>query len=169
MNLTTLKVNDPQATYDSRTGFHGGIFLRSKFDHVGIQPEFLIFTQSNRINYSGTLSGSATDRFTYVSVPVMLKFYPVGGINFQIGPQFGFLVDGERDYKTPLFTGTRDIKDSYKNNDISISVGGGWDFDFGLSLDVRYNIGVKDINEVSSGQEARSRIFLVSAGWNFLK
>jgi Outer membrane protein beta-barrel domain len=168
LNLTNLKVDDPQASYDSRTGYHAGVFLRGRFDKIAIQPEVLLFTQSNEINYSGGL-GSVKESFTYVSVPFMLKFYPAMGLNIQAGPQFGFLIDGQQDYKTPLFSGTKDIKDSYKSNDVSVSVGAGWDFDFGLSLDVRYNIGVKDINDVSNGEEAKSRVFLVSLGWNFLK
>ena len=40
---------------------------------------------------------------------------------------------------------------------------------FGLGLDLRYNIGVKDINDAVDGEEARSRIFVVSLGWNFLR
>jgi hypothetical protein len=98
----------------------------------------------------------------------MLKFYPIGGLNFQVGPQFGFLLDGERKYDTFLGSGSQDITEYYKESDVSVSVGGGYDFDFGLSLDVRYNIGIKDINNVSNGEEARSRIFLLSLGWNFL-
>lgn len=168
VNLTNLKVDDPQASYDSRTGYHAGIFARSKFNKVALQPEVLLFTQSNQINYSGGL-GSVKESFTYLSIPLMIKCYPVAGLNIQAGPQFGFLVDGEQEYNTPLFRGTRDIKDSYKESDVSISAGAGWDFAFGLSVDVRYNIGVKDINDVSNGEEAKSRVFLVSVGWNFLK
>lgn len=168
LNLTNLKVDDPQASYDSRTGYHAGVFVRGRFDKIAIQPELLLFTQSNQINYSGGL-GSVTESFTYLSVPFLLKFYPALGFNIQVGPQFGFLLDGQQDFKTPLFSGTKDIKDAYKSSDVSVSAGAGWDFDFGLSLDVRYNIGVKDINNVANGEEARSRVFLVSLGWNFLK
>lgn len=99
----------------------------------------------------------------------MLKFYPVGGLNLQAGPQFGFLVDGERKYDTFLGGSTEDITESYKSSDIAVSVGGGYDFKFGLNLDVRYNIGIKDINNAADGEEAKSRVFMVSIGWNFLR
>lgn len=167
VNLTTLNIDDPELSYNSKTGYHAGVFLRARFDKVGIQPELLLFTQNGDIESS--VFGTAQERFTYLSVPVMLKFYPVGGFNIQVGPQFGFLLDGEREYKTILGGGTQDITEYYKESDVSVSLGGGYDFDFGLGLDVRYNIGVKDINNAANGEEARSRIFLLSLSWNFLR
>lgn len=166
VNLTSLKLDDPDASYDSRTGFHAGVFLRGKFDKVAIQPEVLLFTQRGE----GTFSlGKVEESFTYLSIPVILKFYPIGGLNIQAGPQFGFLLDGERKYENAFGTIKDDIKDSYKSSDVSISLGGGYDFGFGLGLDVRYNIGVKDINDEVNGDPAKSRIFLISLGWNFLQ
>lgn len=167
LNLTTLDVRDPELSYESRTGYHAGIFLRTSFGKVALQPELLLFTQRGQIQSS--FFGTAQESFTYVSVPVMLKFYPVGGLNIQLGPQFGFLVDGEREYDSFLGSGRQDITEHYKKSDVSVSLGAGYDFDFGLALDVRYNIGIKDINNAADGQEARSRIILLSLGWNFLR
>jgi hypothetical protein len=167
VNLTKLNVNDPELSYDSRTGYHAGIFVRGKFDKIGVQPELLLFTQNGELR--STVFGSAQEHFTYLSIPVMFKFYPIGGLNIQVGPQFGFLLDGEREYDSFFGSGSQDITDHYKESDVSVSVGGGYDFDFGLSLDLRYNIGVKDINNAADGEEAKSRIFLLSLGWNFLK
>lgn len=167
VNLTTLDVEDPELTYNSRNGYHAGIFLRSRFDKIAIQPELLLFTQRGEMESSGL--GTAQESFTYLSVPLMLKFYPVAGFNIQVGPQFGFLLDGERRYDTVLGSGSQDITEHYKNSDVSISVGGGYDFDFGLSLDARYNLGVKDINDAADSEPVRSRIFLISMGWNFLR
>ncbi|MFZ6012078.1 MAG: porin family protein [Bacteroidota bacterium] len=166
LNLTTLNVDDPEASYDSRTGFHAGLFLRGKFGKVGIQPEFLLFTQNNDIQ--STLFGTAQESFTYLSVPVMFKFYPIAGLNLQAGPQFGFLLDGERQYDTFFASGSEDIKDYYKKSDTSVSLGAGYDFGFGLGLDVRYNLGIKDINNAANGEPVKSRVFLISLGWNFI-
>jgi hypothetical protein len=166
VNLANINVKDAQGTYDSRTGYHAGLFLRSRHDRVAFQPELLLFTQST--DAKATLLGDYKDNFTYLSVPLMVKFYPVMGLNFQVGPQFGFLIDGERQY-SGFDQGSRDIKDYYNSSDISVSVGGGWDFNFGLSMDVRYNIGVKDINNAVNGEDTKSKVFLVSLGWNFLK
>ncbi len=167
VNLTNLKVTDPEGSYNTRTGYHAGVFLRGKFSKIAIQPEVLFFTQSTEARE--TLLGSYKDNFTYLSIPLMLKFYLISGLNLQAGPQFGFLLDGERKYDTRIGQGSSDLKDYYKNSDVSVSLGGGWDLPFGLSVDVRYNIGVQDINNWADGDETKSRIFLVSLGWNFLK
>lgn len=166
VNLTNLRVDDPESSYDSRTGFHGGFFVRDRIGNVAIQPEFLLFTQNDEVSTT-ILNGTIEESFTYFSIPVMFKFYPALDLNIQAGPQFGFLVDGERRFKTELFNDTRDIRDDYKDSDVSISLGGGWDAPFGLTLDVRYNIGVKDINNMVDGEETRSKVFLLSVGWNF--
>ena len=99
----------------------------------------------------------------------MFKFYPLWGLNIQVGPQLGFLVAGQRKTETPFGTSTEDIKDYYKTSDVSISAGLGYDFNFGLDVDVRYNIGVRDVNNASNGETAKSQVFLVSVGWNFMK
>lgn len=167
LNLTNLNVDDPEASYDTRSGYHVGIFLRERFSKVAIQPELLLFTQSTDVK--STALGDYKDSFTYLSIPVMFKFYLVSGLNIQVGPQFGFLLDGERKFDSRLVQGTSDIKDYYKNTDVSVSLGGGWDFGFGLNLDLRYNIGIQDINDQADGNEAKSRVFQLSLGWNFIK
>jgi hypothetical protein len=167
VNLSMLKFDDPQSSYNSRTGYHLGFFLREKFEKVAIQPELLLFTQ--KVDVKSTTFGNVQDNFTYVSVPVMIKLYPVAGLNLQLGPQFGFLVAGERKYDNVLFTGSKDITDAYKKSDVSFSAGAGYDFKFGLNLDMRYNIGVKDINNLANEQPVKSRVFLISIGWNFLR
>lgn len=167
LNLSSINLKDPQATYDGRTGYHAGVFLNSRFDKLAFQPELLLYTQNGEIE--SIVFGTAQESFTYLTVPVLLKFYPVGGLNIHAGPQFGFLLDGERKYDTVFGGGTEDITESYKSNDVAISAGAGYDFGFGLSVDLRYNIGVKDLNNVANGEEAKSRVFMVSLGWNFLK
>jgi hypothetical protein len=166
VNLSSLSIDDPDASYDSRTGFHAGLFLRNKFDKVAIQPELLLFTQNGAIKSS--VLGTAQESFTYLSIPFLFKFYPVLGLNLQAGPQFGFLLDGERKFDNGLFDGKEDIKDHYKSSDIAVSFGAGYDFTFGLGIDVRYNLGIKDINDAANGEPVNSRVFLVSLGWNFL-
>jgi len=167
INLSTINWNDAQATYDGRSGYHAGIFLRSRHEKIAFQPELLLYTQKGDLESS--VVGTSQESFTYVTIPVLFKFYPVGGLNLHAGPQFGFLVDGERKYDTAFGDVTEDITESYKNTDVAVSAGFGYDFKFGLSLDARYNIGVKDINNLADGGEARSRVFMISLGWNFLK
>lgn len=167
LNLSSLNLEDPEASYDSRTGYHLGIFLRGRFDKVAIQPELLLYTQSGDIESS--LFGTAQESFSYLTIPVIIKLYPVGGLNLQFGPQFGFLLDGERKYDTFFGSGSQDITAYYDKSDISVALGAGYDFGFGLGIDVRYNLGIKDINNAADGEQVKSRVFMVSLGWNFIR
>jgi len=166
-NISSISLDESPIEYDARFGFHAGLFLRGRFQSFAVQPELLLFTQGGDIDHS--ILGTAKEKFTYISVPIMFKFYPVGDFNVQIGPQFGFLIDGEREYDTFIGTGSVDITDQYKKSDIAASVGIGYDFPFGLNLDARYNFGLKDINDSDDADAARSRVFLFSIGWNFLR
>jgi hypothetical protein len=170
LNLSNLKVDDPQTTYHSRVGYHAGPFFRGRFSNVAVQTEALLLTQVSK-GIQPTIVGEYKDSFTYLSIPVLIKYYVFSGLNIHMGPQFGILLDAERN-GTDLLGQTFSIQTKnsyYKNNDIQVSLGGGWDFPFGLQVDVRYNLGIKDINNQLQGEEVKSRVFLVSLGWNFLR
>lgn len=168
LNLASMNFEDPDATYESRAGFHAGLFVRGRFNNVAIQPEVLLSTQRGESDALFNLV-DVRESFTYLSIPVMFKFYPFAGLNIQLGPQFSFLLDGEQEFDAGFTTIQRDITEAYDETDFAVAVGAGYDFDLGLGLDVRYNIGVKDINNLSGGDEVRSRLFMISLSWNFLK
>lgn len=166
-NFSTIHLDDAAIEYDARVGYHAGLFLRGRFQSIGIQPELLLFTQGGDLDFFSL--GTAKEKFTYISIPLIFKFYPAADFNLQVGPHFGFLIDGEREYDTAIGNASTDITDDYKKADIAIALGVGYDFPFGLNLDLRYNLGIKDINESNDANGARSRVFLLSVGWNFLR
>ncbi|MGF1556389.1 outer membrane beta-barrel protein, partial [Paucihalobacter sp.] len=72
---------------DNKTGFHAGAFAALKFnDKVALQGELLYSQQ-------GAKFSPGDFNLDYVNVPVIVKYYLVQGLNIQLGPQFGFLVD----------------------------------------------------------------------------
>lgn len=141
------------------TGFHAGAFGLFKLTKIGIQPE-LIFSQQG-----ATVKDAAGDfdlKTTYMTIPVMLKIYLIGGLNLQAGPQFGFLTKAEVE--------GQDVKD-FKNSDMSANIGLGWDLPFGLTVDARYNIGLSDIGDNDGIFEGslKSRVIQVSLGYKIIK
>jgi hypothetical protein len=141
---------------DNLTSFHGGAFALFKLTKIGIQPELLFSQQGASLN-------NVDLKTSYMTIPVMLKLYLVAGLNLQVGPQFGFLTKAELDGD--------DVKDSFKNSDISANVGLGWDLPFGLTLDARYNIGLSDLNDgdgLVTG-DFKSRVVQVSVGYKIFK
>lgn len=143
---------------DNLTSFHAGAFGLFKFTKIGIQPEILFSQQGATVKEA---AGDFDLKTSYMTIPVMLKLYLIGGLNLQAGPQFGFLTKAELD--------GQDAKESFKNSDLSANVGLGWDLPFGLTVDARYNIGLSDVNDDPSFPSLKSRVIQVSVGYKILK
>jgi len=86
----------------------------------------------------------------------MAKLYLPLGLNLQAGPQFGVLLSAESDGD--------DVKEEFKNADMSAALGAGWDAPFGLRINARYIIGLNDISE-DGDSEVQNRVFQVSLGY----
>ena len=163
LNFANLDVADPVATYDNRTGWHGGAFVLAKFGKVGIQPEVLLSQQGSKVQYS--TNQSFTSNFDYVNIPVMVKLYTVAGLNLQVGPQFGFLTNDPQ----VLDPNGEPISVAFKNSDLSLGLGVGWDLPLGLSIDARYNLGLSEINDDPSLNVTKNQVWQVSAGFKLFK
>jgi hypothetical protein len=146
------KFNEEEA--DNLTSFHGGAFVLFKLTKIGIQPELLFSQQGASIQ-------DVDLKTAYMTIPVMLKIYLVQGFNIQLGPQFGFLTKAELDGS--------DVKESFKNSDLSANVGLGIDLPFGLTVDGRYNIGLSDVGDDPSLPELKSQVIQVSVGYKLFK
>lgn len=161
VNLSKLNTDDAETNTDNITGFHGGAFALFKLTKIGIQPEFLFSQQGSKIDDVDL--GKEDLKMSYVTIPVMLKFYLAAGFNIQAGPQFGFLNSAE-------LKGVSNVEDGLKSSDVSANVGLAWDAPFGLVFDARYNIGLSDINDGSDiDGEIKSGVFQFSLGYKIFK
>ncbi|GIL24729.1 MAG: hypothetical protein BroJett042_32420 [Bacteroidota bacterium] len=167
-NFAKVDVNDPDASWKGRTGFHGGAFALIKLTKIGIQPEVIFSQQGSKVKFN---SDDYDANFSYVNIPVILKLYTVAGINLQAGPQFGFLTTAESDYNpiTHQPQTKADIKDAYKKSDVSVAIGAGWDLPFGLTIDARYNLGISKIEDDPSIEATKNQVFQVSLGFKLIK
>lgn len=167
-NFSNLKTD---LDTEGQTGLHIGAYGMIKFTKFAIQPEILFSTQSTEFSTSGLRTEFET---AYVNIPVMLKLYLVGGLNLQVGPQFGFTTLSE---VTDLTNGgTTDIADDLKGADVSLAIGAGIDLPFRFNLTARYNLGLSDINDTlnldldpATNDELRNQVFQVSVGYAFIK
>ncbi|MAZ41925.1 MAG: hypothetical protein CMB93_03985 [Flammeovirgaceae bacterium] len=131
------------------SGYHAGIFAKFKFAFIGISPELQYSFQTIDFNDG---SSNKNQESAYLDIPVMLRFYLPGGLNFQLGPQFGYLMSARQ--ITHSTNAEINIKDELLNSNISVNLGIGWDLPFGLDAYGRYNIGVSDVNDPSSASTA---------------
>lgn len=147
-----------------KLGYHLGVFaeitLGKKF---GIQPEVLW----NQIN-SDTVSGFSSiyqnldnqnlsnPQLNYLSIPLLLTYKPVKVLSLQAGPQFGILINKDKN----IF---QNGKEAFKNGDLSML--------FGAQLNImrirvygRYAVGLNDISDVTSQEKWTTRGFQLGVG-----
>jgi hypothetical protein len=141
----------------TRTGIQAGFFAGIKFnDKVGISLDVLYSQQG------ADFDAGAFD-LTYVNLPFVVKYYLVGGLHIQAGPQFGVLID-----ESLSETLTNEYKEIVES-EISGIIGIGYDLPFGLRIDVRYNFGLTDISKPEVGNKGiKNSVFTVAVGFAFL-
>ncbi|MBX2965095.1 MAG: PorT family protein [Cyclobacteriaceae bacterium] len=187
LNLSSFNVSyeasccNEGKNYKSLLGYHAGVFASLKFNKLVVQPEILYSQQGTKFAYSGWDSDDWQSDFTYINIPVLVKYSIVqtgiGDITIQAGPQFGLLQKAETNFYDFDGDGAQerpktDVKEDYKKSDLGLILGAGWDLPFGLSLDVRYNLGLQNIGsyEGDNGpKEIKNQVLQVSVGYKLLK
>lgn len=159
---STISSESTDAAYESRTGWHAGLFTQVKLTKLGIQPEFIISSQGSKVN-TAALTDVVYNKVTYFNIPVMLQYYMFKVVNIQVGPQFGILMDAKSVYQD----NAEDIKELYTQSDLGIAFGLGLDLPMGLTATARYNLGLSDTLE-SSAEELKNRVIMVSIGYKFI-
>lgn len=155
LNFANVDATNIGTAYNSRTGYHVGAFANFKFTKFAIQPELIYSVQGSDLK--SATSSSSLD-MAYINIPILLKFYLVGGLNLQAGPQFGFL--------SSATSGGVDIKSLVESSDTSIALGAGFDISK-FVIDARYNLGLSDVDKSSAS--AKNQVFQLSVGFKLFK
>jgi hypothetical protein len=145
--------------YNGRVGFHLGAYGSIRKGKLGVQPE-IVYSQQGQTYNTPNYHGLRTN-LGYINVPIMFKYYPVGGLSVQVGPQFGFLIAAKGDLIQTVYNNgasslgqaslDQDLKNYLNSTDFSIAFGAGIDLPVGLNLAFRYNYGVTNINKYPGG------------------
>ena len=133
----------------------GQRYLTSAFGtgYFGLQPE-IIFSMKG-----GVIDGEYVN-LNYFTLPIMLKFYATENFNLEVGPEFAFMASVPDKISNELFT--YDLTELRGGKDISLAVGLGYDFDFGLSLNARYNWG---FSALANNLPWKNSVIQISLGW----
>ena len=172
VNFASLSFSDTEEgdeTSSRTTYVIGGFVGIPVTPMISIQPEVLWVPSGTEVD-SAELGGQTAEiSFNVVQVPVLLKAN-IGSSStrpfFIVGPVFGFKASklkfkiGDFETTDPDETGD----DEASSTDVAIAFGGGVDVGK-LSVEVRYNLGVKDLD--TSSDSAKTRSFMVLAGFGF--
>lgn len=184
-NLANLAGNiSNQDQYKNRVGFHAGALLNIGIaggDFLAIQPEVLYSQKGYK--YGGgsttvlgqTYTNSGNVRYDYIDVPVLLRVR-AGGVFFEAGPQYSYLLNVSTDRSTTLngnvVTGAQNQTtnlDNVRRNELGYAAGLGFQANAGLMLGIRYNGAFTDFakNGYSNDElrNARNSVFQLYVGF----
>jgi hypothetical protein len=134
--------NDNNVEYDAKAGFHVGLLGHIHLTkQLALQPEITYSAQGAKYKTAGV---ETNINLGYVNVPVLVQYMFDNGFRLEAGPQVGFLVNANSE------TGNTkvDIKNNLKSVDFGLGFGVGYvKPSTGFGVDLRYNIGVSNINE----------------------
>lgn len=156
-NLAAVRFDGDGET-GQRHGFHIGFYGESFIsENFSIQPEVLYSQQGYKIINGGE---SFTQKVDYINVPVMLKAYPSKNFFLEAGPQIGLAVSHKEEYNG-FFSGSQEYDPT--NFDWGINFGAGFKTDSGISLGVRYHVGLGDLYDEG---KAQNRVLQFSLGFD---
>jgi Outer membrane protein beta-barrel domain len=147
-------------------GYHLGGFAEIGFGgRLGIQPEVLFNQNTTTVsnNYEDIYEDvfnpgyQSNVKLNYLSVPILLNYRLIGKfLTLQAGPQFGILIDGDRNL---LQNGA----DAFKKGDFSML--GGVQLKLAmLRVSGRYSIGLSNINDIDDQDKWKNQGFQLSVG-----
>lgn len=149
VNLSMLNGVSGGEDMSMKAGFNAGVAFNMRWGQrhlnsafgtgfFGLQPEIMYSTQG------ASISGETVD-LSYVTIPVMLKFYLTESFNIEVGPEFAFMVSGPGKIDTK--NASYDFTKLNGGKDILVGVGLGYDFGSGLTINARYNMGMSELAE----------------------
>lgn len=148
---------------DSRTSFYAGVLAEL--------PLHERFSMQGEVFYSGQgferniplINEKVQYKADYIQVPILAKFYIVEGLSVAAGPQFGFKVNENIDYK-PGIDGGEINMDSLQTFDMQGTAGLEYKLDNGLFIQGRYSYGFSDLIKDSS---VHTSVFSAGLGYMF--
>lgn len=141
LNLYNVN-NDNGVKYDAKAGINLGLLGHIHLSQQwAFQPELVYSDQGAKHIVEGVPSRL---KLGYINVPLLVQYMFENGFRLQAGPQVGFNINA----KSEANKITTDQKRFYKSVDFGLGAGVGYvDVKSGFGVDIRYNLGLSDINK----------------------
>lgn len=172
VNFANMSVKpDDGMSFDSRTSFHiGGLVEIPVTDKFSVQPELLYSSVGAKYKEDDPFFGDMelTYKLSYISIPVMAKYYVVDGLALEAGPQFGFLASAKGEVEVGGESVSEDIKDQFKSLDIGLGLGASYRLDMGVFFGARYALGLSNIaDDTDDDVKVKNNVIQISVGYTF--
>lgn len=160
LNLSTLYGDVHNAS--TKPGFHFGAMAELELtDKISLQPEVLYSLQGARIDGG---AGSDYDlHLSYITFPVIGKYYVAEGLSLEAGPQIGILINS----KSKAGGESINEKKNTSSIDFGANIGAGYKMDSGLNFALRYSLGLLNAYDGpgSSGNNITNATLQLSVGY----
>lgn len=104
-------------------------------------------------------------RVNYLNIPVLARLYVWDKFTVDLGPQLGFALNA----KARIKEGDTKVKskiDDLNTVDLSLAMGVSYEFDMGLLVSARYNLGLTNVFDKDAvGSTNKNRVFQLSVGY----
>jgi len=140
-------------------------FGQSTGYHVGASAEFSFseyFSSEVELLYStkGASSDILDISVDYLSLPVMIKVYPIESISIDVGPQFSYLLNN-----SALIDNIEIDTYPYETLDIGLIAGITYKTGLDIYIQARYVMGVTEFDPAGKW---KNQVFQFSLGYNFM-
>ena len=153
---------DGETETGQRHGFHVGFYGESFLaDPLALQIELLYSQQGYELKDG---NGTFTQKLDYINLPLLLKLYPSKNFFLEAGPQVGLAINHKEEFDSNfgLFNTSQEFDP--RNFDWGLNFGAGFKTDSGVSLGVRYHLGMGDIYDEGNPQ---NRVWQFALGFDF--
>lgn len=161
--LLGVSTSDP--SLGIKPGFNGGAVFQLRFiprnNRSGAETGWMAVQPEVRFSMQGGKNGATSLNLSYLSIPVMIQFYPTKGLYLEAGPVVNINLGHSPNYME--LANKQYELNGLKAHDVMIGVGLGYTFDFGLGIGVRYNHGMLALNKVLP-----MRNYCIQAGVSYL-
>lgn len=160
LNSSNISGSAPSGTkYSGRTGFGGGLILDYKItEDVTLSLQPMILPKGTTISYDLPSYKEERDsvdaKFTYVTIPLMVKVKASKVVYVTSGFDVGFLQSANATLIN--LDGEKDISENIESMDISVNFGVGFTFEvssFNLFFEGRYSQGLFNVSNFSEINE----------------
>ncbi|WP_084050256.1 porin family protein [Aquimarina macrocephali] len=129
---------------DARVRMHLGAVVEFPISQrFFVQAEVLYTAQGYKVDNGGEENKISLN---YLTLPIIAKFYFINKFSLETGPQLAILANAtESAEDTP-----DEFFDSFNNFDFSWGFGAGYKTETGLFFQLRYNLGLTNINDIDT-------------------
>ncbi|MEO9484218.1 MAG: porin family protein [Ekhidna sp.] len=166
VNLGKQKIISQGVTINSESSvlYMGGFFISDKIsDELSLGGELVYSVDGGKYNFTGLgFGGVITQRYHYLSIPVLLKYHASEYFNINAGLQAGYLFKAEEE---SLGT-TGDFTSDARKINVSVVFGAEANlraFDLGF----RYILGLSNINDTPDPLEVKLSTIQIYLGQTF--